>query len=75
MPHRSAIHEAVLRPVDALAASDRRSSSLPVPHATPAVQVIRSAQLFGENCVVHIAHGDATYCLRKTSLGKLILTK
>jgi hemin uptake protein HemP len=34
-----------------------------------------SRQLFGPHAEVSIAHGDAVYRLRVTSLGKLILTK
>jgi hemin uptake protein HemP len=35
----------------------------------------QSRQLFGPHAEVTIAHGDAVYRLRITSLGKLILTK
>lgn len=34
-----------------------------------------SEQLFGEHTEVEIQHGESTYRLRLTSLGKLILTK
>lgn len=34
-----------------------------------------SEQLFGEYTEVEIQHGESTYRLRLTSLGKLILTK
>jgi hemin uptake protein HemP len=34
-----------------------------------------SEQLFGEHTEVEILHRDATYRLRLTALGKLILTK
>ena len=39
------------------------------------VRSITSEQLFAEFPEVQIAHGDAIYRLRQTSLGKLILTK
>lgn len=35
----------------------------------------RSAELFGQASEVEIEHGQAVYRLRRTSLGKLILTK
>lgn len=36
---------------------------------------LNSQQLFGGTDEIEIAHGDALYRLRITSLGKLILTK
>ena len=39
------------------------------------VRSITSEQLFAQFPEVQIAHGDAVYRLRQTSLGKLILTK
>ena len=36
---------------------------------------LHSEQLFGPAQEIEIAHGDAVYRLRRTSLGKLILTK
>ena len=39
------------------------------------VRSITSEQLFADFPEVQIAHGDAVYRLRQTSLGKLILTK
>lgn len=36
---------------------------------------LHSEQLFGQAREVEIAHGDAIYRLRRTALGKLILTK
>ncbi len=39
------------------------------------VRSITSEQLFADFPEVQIAHGDAIYRLRQTSLGKLILTK
>ncbi|MFL6628086.1 MAG: hemin uptake protein HemP [Burkholderiaceae bacterium] len=41
----------------------------------PKVRLITSEALFAEFPEVQIAHGDALYRLRQTSLGKLILTK
>jgi hemin uptake protein HemP len=45
------------------------------PSRPPRVRLITSEQLFAEFPEVQIAHGDAVYRLRQTSLGKLILTK
>jgi hemin uptake protein HemP len=45
------------------------------PVRQPHVRSITSEQLFAEFPEVQIAHGDAVYRLRQTSLGKLILTK
>jgi len=46
----------------------------PAPRA-PKVRLITSEALFADFPEVQIAHGDALYRLRQTSLGKLILTK
>lgn len=46
-----------------------------VPPRAPRVRLITSEQLFADFPEVQIAHGDAVYRLRQTSLGKLILTK
>ena len=46
-----------------------------VPARAPTVRSITSEQLFAGFPEVQIAHGDAIYRLRQTSLGKLILTK
>ncbi len=46
----------------------------PLPHPGARPRYI-SAQLFGEHTEVEIQHGESTYRLRLTSLGKLILTK
>jgi len=35
----------------------------------------RSSEIFGADSEVEIEHGDAVYRLRRTALGKLILTK
>jgi hemin uptake protein HemP len=61
---------------------------LNAPHATPTpppAHALRtdagarrryiSEHLFGEHTEVEIQHGESTYRLRLTSLGKLILTK
>ena len=45
------------------------------PPRAPKVRQITSEQLFADFPEVQIAHGDAIYRLRQTSLGKLILTK
>lgn len=36
---------------------------------------VRSEELFGDARIVLIRHADAVYTLRRTSSGKLILTK
>jgi hemin uptake protein HemP len=41
----------------------------------PAARRWRSTELFGAAQEVEIEHGEAVYRLRRTSLGKLILTK
>lgn len=48
-------------------------TAAPAPLAN--VRSITSQQLFGEFPEVQIAHAGAVYRLRRTSLGKLILTK
>ena len=45
------------------------------PPRAPKVRLITSEALFADFPEVQIAHGDALYRLRQTSLGKLILTK
>jgi hemin uptake protein HemP len=52
-----------------------RSFVTGAPPRAPKVRQITSEQLFAEFPEVQIAHGDAIYRLRQTSLGKLILTK
>jgi hemin uptake protein HemP len=44
------------------------------PHAG-AEREVRSEDLFGDARIVLIRHADAIYTLRRTSSGKLILTK
>jgi hemin uptake protein HemP len=41
----------------------------------PAAPRLRSPDLFGSAVEIEIEHGQQVYRLRKTSLGKLILTK
>jgi hemin uptake protein HemP len=53
----------------------QRAFSAGAPLRAPKVRVIASEQLFAGFPEVQIAHGDAVYRLRQTSLGKLILTK
>lgn len=62
--------ERPLRP----AASSPDLPRAPVGPAAPPAHW-RSEQLFGPLDEVQIAHGPFVYRLRKTSLGKLILTK
>lgn len=45
------------------------------PSAAPAGKRISSAALFGELTEIEIEHNSLVYRLRKTSQGKLILTK
>jgi hemin uptake protein HemP len=52
--------------------ADARPGSMAGPGAPPHWH---SRQLFGPHAEVTITHGEATYRLRITSLGKLILTK
>jgi hemin uptake protein HemP len=49
--------------------------ALPAARADAANRRWRSAELFGQAAEVEIEHGQAVYRLRRTSLGKLILTK
>lgn len=62
---------------DALTDADafQRNFVAGVPARAANVRSITSEQLFAEFPEVQIAHGDAVYRLRQTSLGKLILTK
>ncbi len=55
----------------------RDASTQPAPAGTAAARRWRSRELFGSDSghEVEIEHGDAVYRLRKTALGKLILTK
>ena len=53
---------------------DGRARPAPASRA-PQVRLITSEALFADFPEVQIAHGDALYRLRRTSLGKLILTK
>ena len=63
----------------ALPAANEPTGDAPVrpdaPPRAPKVRLITSEQLFADFPEVQIAHGDAVYRLRQTSLGKLILTK
>lgn len=51
------------------------SSAEPVRAQLDHPQVLRSADLFGDQTRIWIQHGDALYCLQLTRQGKLILTK
>ena len=66
-----ALHATAESSSDALS----RSFVPSAPPRAPKVRQITSEQLFAEFPEVQIAHGDAIYRLRQTSLGKLILTK
>ena len=52
-----------------------RRFAMAAPAAMAHVRSITSQQLFGEFPEVQIVHAGAVYRLRRTSLGKLILTK
>lgn len=58
------------RPTAAAPGTDRAPRSGPAPQPR-----LHSDDLFVAGPVVEIAHGDAIYRLRRTALGKLILTK
>jgi len=62
------------RPDAAQTTADGLARPAQVPRA-PKVRLITSEALFADFPEVQIAHGDALYRLRQTSLGKLILTK
>ena len=62
-------------PVDASEDAPQHRAPTRVPPRAPRVRMITSEQLFADFPEVQIAHGDAIYRLRQTSLGKLILTK
>jgi hemin uptake protein HemP len=66
-----------LRPHDPVNDADafQRAFVTGAPAQAANVRSITSEQLFAEFPEVQIAHGDAVYRLRQTSLGKLILTK
>jgi hemin uptake protein HemP len=53
-------------------AAPKALASLPSNHAVPCV---RSSDLFGSSNEIEIEHGGSRYRLRKTLLGKLIMTK
>lgn len=53
----------------------RAGTDVPAAASAAARPHWRSEQLFGPLEEIQIAHGTAVYRLRKTSLGKLILTK
>lgn len=61
----------------AAAALQPTAGGLPatVHRSPPAPRRLHSAELFDGEQQIEIAHGDAVYRLRRTSLGKLILTK
>jgi hemin uptake protein HemP len=66
-------------PIASVAASEdgtfERHFVMAPPPRPAQVRSITSEQLFADFSEVQIAHGDAVYRLRQTSLGKLILTK
>ena len=72
-PMNTSEPRAVVAPTDADAFERRFVMAAPARQAN--VRSITSEQLFAEFPEVQIAHGDAVYRLRQTSLGKLILTK
>ena len=64
MPERKPPSRDLLPPADA-----------PAPGARAVTPRVTSAQLFGQASVLFIDHEGETYSLRRTRLGKLILTK
>jgi len=70
-------HAVAARTPDATPDADaiQRGFVTGTPARAAKVRSITSEQLFAEFPEVQIAHGDAVYRLRRTSLGKLILTK
>ena len=58
-------------PMSDLPLNENNSESAPN-HTIPSV---RSSDLFGSSNEIEIEHGDSRYRLRKTLLGKLIMTK
>jgi hemin uptake protein HemP len=65
-------------PIASMAASEDSAFERHFVMAAPSpahVRSITSEQLFADDPEVQVAHGDAVYRLRQTSLGKLILTK
>jgi len=73
--------QTTLVPIASVAATDgegdefERHFVMVAPARPATVRSITSEQLFADYPEVQIAHGDAVYRLRQTSLGKLILTK
>ena len=72
-PTNTSESRVVVAPTDADAFERRFAMAAPARQAN--VRSITSQQLFGEFPEVQIAHAGAVYRLRRTSLGKLILTK
>jgi hemin uptake protein HemP len=58
--------------VEPLPSNDDTSSTEPAPTHQ---RVFDSRTLFGDAREIRISHNGASYCLRLTRLGKLILTK
>ncbi len=56
-------------------AASGQTAAVSAAAALGARPTLDSADLFGGGNEVHIVHGDALYRLRRTALGKLILTK
>ena len=52
-----------------------QARALPAARADAGNRRWRSTELFGQASEIEIEHGQAVYRLRRTSLGKLILTK
>jgi hemin uptake protein HemP len=60
---------------DAAAAVRRTPASSAAARAVAAVRRVSSRELLGDTAEIEIEHGVQIYRLRRTSLGKLILTK
>jgi hemin uptake protein HemP len=58
-------------PMSDITLDQKKSESAP----DRTVPFVRSSDLFGSSNEIEIEHGDSRYRLRKTLLGKLIMTK
>ena len=73
MPGSRPVHEPVAAPTRPLVTATAVAQDKPTAASAP--RRWRTADLFGPAQEVEIEHGQAVYRLRRTSLGKLILTK
>lgn len=73
-PARAAPLSRAAVPAEPVPAGGGTSGGPPAP-GSAAPPRWRSSELFGSAQEVEIEHGDAVYRLRRTALGKLIMTK